>query len=183
MPGKSPTIPFAQLAVALVSIALLSACRTPERGGNGGMSTGEPTTFPTAAGGLAALAGDWELIELDGASLATMLPHNYGGRRPMLTIRPDGAVRGFSGVNSLGARLDGDALTSGRFALGPVAMTLMAGSPELMRIESRLGIAISEPRAFLLRGEVLTLWDAHRQAEPVARFRRTAPAAPDRNPA
>lgn len=145
-----------------------------------GDASQEVTVFRSAQEGLAALAGDWKLIEIDGRPIGEFAPEDILQREPTLTIKPDGSAGGFSGVNTFGSSLRAEALENSRFALGPIAMTRMAGPPELMSIESKLTLALSEPRRFSLRANVLTLMPAEGRAEPLVAFRRTSSAAAGR---
>ncbi len=166
---------FVLPAAALAAVLAAAGCAS----GGKGDAPREVTSFASAQAGLAALAGDWKIIEIDGRSLGEWIPDDAARRDPMITIRPDASVGGFSGVNQLGSDLRAEELSRGRFALGPIAMTRMAGPPELMSIESKLTLALSEPRRFSLCGDLLTLMPAEGRADPMLRFRRT-PAAPAR---
>jgi len=157
-------------AAMTAGMLLLAACAS-----SGGSSSNEPrniTTFASAIEGTRALSGEWEVTDFGEKSITQLLPAAYEGRKPMLTIKPDGAIGGFSGVNQFGSQLESEALTQGRLSFGPIAMTRMAGPPEFMGIESRLTMAISEPRRFSLRGNILALMPAEGRADPLVQFRR-----------
>lgn len=162
-----PRVMFAAMAAAVVA----GGCASGGKGEPGR----EVTSFHSAAEGLGTLAGEWTVFELGERPIAEQL-HDSAARRPSLTIKPDGSVGGFSGVNQLGSELRAEELTRSRFALGPIAMTRMAGPPELMSIEAKLTMALSEPRRFMLKDNVLSLMPAEGRADPLVRFRRGAAA-------
>lgn len=161
------------LAVAAATALAVGGCASAGKGDD----SRDVTMFSSAQEGLAALAGDWKLIEIDGRPISEMAPLDMLRREPVLTIKPDGSAGGFSGVNTFGSELRAEALRTSRFSLGPIAMTRMAGPPELMSIESKLTLALSEPRRFSLRGNVLTLMPAEGRADPMVAFRRAGAAA------
>jgi heat shock protein HslJ len=161
----------AGIVVPMVLLAAMAAggCAS----GGKGEQAREVTSFHAASEGVSALAGEWTVFELDQRPIVEQL-HDSAARRPSLTIKPDGSVGGFSGVNQFGSELLGQELTRSRFALGPIAMTRMAGPPELMSIEAKLTLALSEPRRFMLKDNLLTLMPAEGRADPLVRFRRGA---------
>jgi len=164
---------FAAIAAAAAAgMLLLSACASSDDRGDDPNEPRNITTFTSAIEGTRALSGEWEVIDFGEKAITELLPADYEGRKPSMTIKTDGTVGGFSGVNQFGSQLDSGALTQGRFALGPIAMTRMAGPPEFMGIESRLTMALSEPRRFSLRGNTLALMPAEGRADPLVRFRR-----------
>ena len=143
-------------------------------GGEKDAAKAEFTSFSSAAEGTSTLAGDWKVIELGEKPITELLPADYKGRDPMLSIKPDGTVSGFSGVNQFGSEMQADQLIRGRFALGPIAMTRMSGPPEFMSVEAKITMALSEPRRFSLKDNVLSLMPAEGRADPVARFGRVS---------
>ncbi len=78
-----------------------------------------------------AIAGDWNLRCID--RIPVTVPED--ARVPNLSISPDGKVSGFAGVNRVSGGFDPATLAEGRLSFGPMAMTKMAGPPELMKIE------------------------------------------------
>ncbi len=109
----------------------------------------------------------WTLRTLDGNELASLIPH--GAQPPRLTFTPDGKVTGNTGVNSLGSSLDLEALSNGRFVLGPIMSTRRAGAPELMAVESAFVEDLRKANSFAVNGTTLTL---SRDAEALLTFTR-----------
>ena len=77
--------------------------------------------------------GQWTLVELNGAALAT----GPGERAPGLSVAPDGKLAGFAGVNRFTGQADAGLLERGQFLAGPLAVTRMAGPPDAMDLETR----------------------------------------------
>ncbi|MBL8588588.1 MAG: META domain-containing protein [Methylobacteriaceae bacterium] len=79
-------------------------------------------------------AGDWRLVELDGAPLG-----GSGGRTPTLRFGPQGRLTGDGGCNRFSGawRVAGDRLT-----IGPLAATMMA-CPAGMELERRFFDALA----------------------------------------
>ena len=99
------------------------------------------------------LAGHWELVSIDGQPITNADP-----REPVsLTIDPDGRVSGFAGVNRYASSLENAALTEGRFRLGGVGTTRMAGPPELRQFEDRYIQTLQRVDGYRLAANKLTL--------------------------
>lgn len=131
----------------LAAAALASACSSPA-----------PQTKPVPA---PRIFGQWELVELNGQA------QTFDGRPPTLALAPDGKVAGFAGVNRYTGQADAQGLREGRLDLGPLAVTMMAGSAEEMAFERRyLGAIEGAERAELREGK-LELWTG---STCVARF-------------
>jgi len=105
--------------------------------------------------------GQWELVELNGQAMA------FDDRAPSLALAPDGKVAGFAGINRFTGQADSQDLREGRFAVGALAMTKMAGSAELMAFERRYLTALESAERIQLRDGMLELWSA---SACVARF-------------
>lgn len=83
------------------------------------------------------LHGEWTLTALHGRSIAETLAGGELRSAPTMTISDDGRLSGFSGVNRYaGPVLNPDSLVDGRFAVGPLVSTKMAGPPAAMRMEN-----------------------------------------------
>lgn len=160
-------------AILIASALFVAACAS----GSAVKEGQDVTSFASAVEGTKALTGEWTVVELGEKPIADLLPAGYEGRLPMLSIKPDGTVSGFSGVNQFGSELQVDQLTKGRFALGPIAMTRMAAPPEFMSVEAKMTMSLSEPRRFSLKDNVLSLMPAEGRADPLVRFRRETVAA------
>jgi heat shock protein HslJ len=161
---------FPGLFAAAIGVGLATVLPGCASGGKGGDAQ-VYTSFQSAEAGLAALVGEWTVFELQERPITELL-HDSAAKRPMLSIKADGTAGGFSGVNQFGSELRTGQLTKGRFELGPIAMTRMAGPPEMMSIEAKVTLALSEARRFSLKDDVLSLMPAEGRADPVVRFRR-----------
>ena len=113
---------------------------------------------------VAALEGEWILV---GFAPGDALPS--GAAAPTLAVTSDGKLSGFAGVNSYSGQLDLSELRVGRFQTGPLAATLMAGSPEAMEVERQFLQALGEADGYRASASDLALTHAGRD---VARFRR-----------
>ncbi|MFN9993931.1 MAG: META domain-containing protein [Phycisphaerales bacterium] len=89
----------------------------------------------------------WRLIELRDAD-GTLL--SIPERAPTLTFGSDDRVSGFGGVNRYfgSVALEGPDATSSKLDISRIGATRMAGSPELMRIESVFLTILEEADAF-----------------------------------
>jgi len=135
------------LLCLLAAAVLAPACSSPDP---------EPPPAPAPR-----VFGQWELVELNGQAQV------FNGRAPTLALAPDGKVAGFAGINRFTGQADAQGLREGRFTLGPLAVTKMAGSAEEMAFERRyLGALGSAERAEVRDGK-LELWSA---SACVARF-------------
>jgi len=119
------------LGVVLCVLAV-SACRAAD-GGKG-----------------AKAAGNWRLVELDGAAPAL-------ARAPELQIEVDGTLRGFAGVNRFSGQAELEAFGQGEIRSGPMIATRMAGSPEAMELEARFLALLAAPLEWRRRGGELQL--------------------------
>jgi heat shock protein HslJ len=91
-----------------------------------------PAPEPQPAPAVQKVQGQWILVELNGQPVTYV-----GGRVPSLDLTSDGLVAGLAGVNRFTGQTDAQGLRVGRFDLGPLAVTKMAGSDELMAFEHR----------------------------------------------
>jgi heat shock protein HslJ len=73
-------------------------------------------------------AGEWLLESLNGEALPA------GIKTPTLSVKEDGSLAGFGGVN----RFFGKVATDDKKLFGPIGSTMMAGPPEAMKVESQL---------------------------------------------
>lgn len=90
----------------------------------------------------------WVVRELEGKRVP------FGERRPTLRFsKADGTLQGFSGVNQFGGTF---AFTAPSLQIDPGAMTMMAGSPERMQVETQLmRVLPTVNRAAIFEGELL----------------------------
>lgn len=129
---------FLPLLCLLAAAVLAPACSSPEP---------EPPPAPAPR-----VFGQWELVELNGQTLV------FDGRAPSLALAPDGKVAGFAGLNRFTGETDAQGLREGRIALGPMAVTKMAGSAEDMAFERRFLAALEGAQRAELRDGKLELW-------------------------
>ncbi len=115
----------------------------------------------------AEIAGDWRLTDINGEQMRTLLP--VGDRVPTITIGDEGQLSGFTGVNRMNGQIDTAALAEGRWVLGPVATTKMAGAGEHMAVEALFLATLAKADAVHLRGDYLTLSD---DGTPILKFWR-----------
>ncbi len=97
------------------------------------------------------LAGEWIVKELAEAKIPT------GVKALTLTIKQDGSVAGFGGVN----RFFGKLATDGKKLFGPIGSTRKAGPAEAMKIESTFFKALEKATASNPTDEQLELLDSH----------------------
>ncbi len=132
-------------ALLLVSLflALVSACTA-----QGAQS--EPDIEPASR----PFAGtEWRLVEVGGRSAIA----GQGTRVAFLSFDPDASsVRGHSGVNSFFGPY---ALDGATLRVENLALTRMAGAPELMEQESAFTSAIQAARSYRIAAEELQLRD------------------------
>lgn len=106
----------------------------------------------------------WQFVEVAGVPVG-----DAGRARPSLTFAGDGQVYGTGGVN----RLRGTwSHADGTLTFGPVATTLMAGTPEHMARERAVLDLLGEPLAVAVAGGALLLTDG------AGRVSRLLPAPP-----
>ena len=108
------------MALGVVLLALLASACASGRRASGTFMTLTPV-------------GEWRLIAIEGEPVE--LPQ--GARLPTLTVREDGSVGGVAGINRFSGSVDADAWDDNGWAMGPAAMTRMAGTPAAMDFESR----------------------------------------------
>ena|SRR6187402_1939224 len=139
--------------MCLLTSALATACSSPD-----------PEPPPAPVQRVQSVQGQWTLVELNGQPVTF-----EGGRVPSLDLANDGLVAGLAGVNRFTGHTDAQGLREGRFDLGPLAVTKMAGSAELMAFERRyLTVLESADRALVKDGK-LELWQGK---TCLARFER-----------
>lgn len=124
-------------ACLFVCLALVFALGCQTSGGPGGKSSPE---------------GSWVLVAMSGGDRV-----EFDDRPLTLSILPDGQVAGFSGVNRFSGRADERGLAKGRFDLGPLAVTRMAGPPEAMRLETLYLTLLNAADAWRFDGRMLVL--------------------------
>lgn len=156
----SPWLARTALALLSVSFLLLGACASA---GDGDTEGSEPRSLP----GIALLAGHWELTEIGGEDIASLLGEHM--RVPSLSIQPDGAISGYTGLNNVSGRIDLAQLAAGDFDLGQLAMTKRAGPPEAMALEQRFVEALRAADWPEVEDDTLTLGE---DDTPLLRFRR-----------
>lgn len=121
----------------------------------------ELVLVPAASDDVPRITGPlWELMALEGQAV------NLDDHPPTLTFAKDGSLQGFGGVNRFGGSY---VLGKGPAQIDPGPMTLMAGSPERMDVESRfVRILPLVNRAGVFEGELVLM----RGEKELARFRR-----------
>lgn len=145
-------------AMMMCVLALLGCASGGSAGGRGASSAGNGgSAMKPADSAIKSLMGEWELKQLGGGDLASLLP--AGARAPSLNFLQDGKVSGFAGVNRLTSQLDISKLAAGEFSLAPAATTRMAGPPELMNIENQFTTLLGRANQFKLDDNRLTLLD------------------------
>lgn len=102
----------------------------------------------------------WQLVELQGERVSL-------GSLPTLKFdKANGTVVGFTGVNSMGGTFEFEA---GRVQIDPGPMTMMAGSPEQMDLETKFVAALPlVNRAAIFEGQLIL----SRGEKPIAVFRQ-----------
>lgn len=122
--------------------------------GVAGCQSGPPRA-PRSDVQIADLVGTWVLTQIEGSPVGRELPE--GSRRPSLTIDAEGSVSGFGGVNRLATRLDPLDIPRGRFHVGPIAATKMAGPPAAMALEDRFVRLLAAAETFQMDGGALVV--------------------------
>lgn len=171
--GRAWLVRVSGLAAAMAIVVCAGGCDS-KNGRNDSGAVHEGTRFESAILALNALNGEWRVVELGGEKIERIMPDGDVRRPPRMTIREDRTVAGFSGVNQFGTQIDADELTRGHFKLGPIAMTRMAGPPEMMRIEHEFAGALEEQRRYKLRGDELVLLTDDTEGRVLVRFQRQA---------
>jgi heat shock protein HslJ len=96
------------------------------------------------------ITGEWILKNLSGNAIPTEV------KTPTLAIKEDGSLAGFGGVN----RFFGKAAADNKKLFGPIGSTMMAGSPEAMKVESQLFQALDKTTQAKTADGKLVLLDA-----------------------
>lgn len=101
------------------------------------------------------LTGEWAIVSIEGEEVASILPG--GARTPTLQFSDDGGLSGFAGVNRISGSLDTEKLITGKWSIGPMVSTKMAGPPELMALEQRILSALESADAIVHTGGSVVL--------------------------
>lgn len=109
----------------------------------------------TSAPDVSKLFGNWNLSQLGGKEIASMIPS--GGTTPTLSIAKDGGISGTGGVNRIMSSVDLDKLASGEFSMRPAASTMMAGNQQAMDLEANYLKTLHQVTNFRLDGNTLSL--------------------------
>jgi heat shock protein HslJ len=125
------------LVLATLGLGFAAGCQSGGASSGGGSSMKDP---------IQKLAGEWVLSKLQGQDAAAMLP--AGARLPSLDFAADGKVSGFGGVNRLASSLDPARLAQGKFSIGNMISTKMAGPPEAMNMENRFTSLLGQADGF-----------------------------------
>lgn len=115
---KTTLIPLSLIIIGLASTIL--GCSATQSGGPAGNSSP---------------IGDWTLWLIEGETTDTAVPRT--AKTPTLRVAENGQVSGIAGVNNYSAEAAADELAQGRFTLGTVITTRMAGPPQAMALETR----------------------------------------------
>ena len=99
--------------------------------------------------------GTWVLETVDGVPVSEMMEPSL--RSPTITILDDGTVHGFSGVNNFNSSVSPVSIQNGVFELSPTAMTMMAGPPDAMRVETRFMSDLQSATGYIVQGDTLSL--------------------------
>lgn len=102
-----------------------------------------------------ALTGEWTIISIQGEDVSALLPE--GARSPSLQFSDEGGLSGFAGVNRFSGSLNTEKLISGKWDVGPMVSTKMAGPPELMELEQRILSALDSADAIVSTGGSVVL--------------------------
>lgn len=137
---------FALLSPAV--LALLGACAATES------KSATPEPGSNEASSNRPLEGtEWRLVDVGGKPA---IP-GVGARTASIAFGPDtGSVRGNSGLNSFFGPY---AVDGAKLRIENLAMTRMAGSPELMAQETGFVAALHAARTWRVKGDVLELLD------------------------
>ncbi len=114
-----------------------------------------PTPSPAEPISVLALAGDWAIVSIEGEDIASLLPE--GARTPTLRFSDEGGLSGFAGVNRFSGSLETEKLISGKWEVGPMISTKMAGPPELMALEQRILSSLEAADAIVHTGGSVVL--------------------------
>jgi heat shock protein HslJ len=148
-------------SVAILAAGLVSGAALLAGSGGCASSRGDGASASHAVSSMSSLVGWWQPIAVLGKPVADLA--FVDGRRPFMEVREDGGLGGFTGVNRFAGQLDASALAQGRFATGPIAMTKMAGPPELMQFEARFSEALSAANRATRVGDTLRLFHDGRE--------------------
>ena len=111
--------------------------------------------YPTEPISVRALTGEWSIVSIEGEDTASLLPD--GAKAPTLQFSDEGRLSGFAGVNRFSGSLDTEKLISGKWDVGQVVSTKMAGPPELMALEQRILSALDSADAIVSTGGSVVL--------------------------
>ncbi|MCY2960410.1 MAG: META domain-containing protein [Planctomycetota bacterium] len=133
-----------------VALSLLGACGAPSKDA----SPKAPDVEATAPGSSVPLEGtEWLLVDLGGKPAIA----GVGTRKASLSFTGDsGSLRGNSGLNSFFGPY---ALDGSKLRIENLAMTRMAGPPELMEQEGAFVATLCVARSWRVEGDVLVLVD------------------------
>lgn len=120
-----------------------------------GCTTGHPMPRSTEPISVRALTGEWAIVSIEGEDTASLLPD--GAKAPTLQFSDEGRLSGFAGVNRFSGSLDTEKLISGKWDVGQVVSTKMAGPPELMALEQRILSALDSADAIVSTGGSIVL--------------------------
>jgi heat shock protein HslJ len=134
------------LLLAVVGIAGAVGCQS---------GSGESEDVISAEEAPGTIRGTWTLQTVDGVPVSEMMSSTL--RSPSLTIADDGTLNGFSGVNNFHGSLSPTDLANGTFRPGPMAMTMMAGPEDAMRVEGRFMQDLHAATGIIVRGDTLNL--------------------------
>ena len=99
--------------------------------------------------------GKWVVQTIDCVPVSEMMEPSL--RSPSITILDDGTVHGFSGVNNFNSSVSPVGIQNGVFELSPTAMTMMAGPPDAMRVETRFMSDLQSVNGYVVQGNTLSL--------------------------
>lgn len=142
-------------------VLMLGGCAGSKSGTDG--STNAPAKKTELA--MKHVTGEWTLTSLAGHDLKGVEEQ----RRPRLTIREDGQLAGFSGVNRIAGKPDWTGITTGAFRAGNLVATKMAGPPEAMKLETAFLDALSRADRIAIEDGSLVLSQGSTRLATMAR--------------
>lgn len=149
-PQESTAMKTTLLALIPVVLVISSSCAAPAK--DAGPSTPEAAT-PAPAPSLRLEGPEWSLVDVGGKAPVAGL----GSRKAFVSFDVDaGSLRGNSGLNSFFGPY---ALDGSKLRIENLAMTRMAGPPELMEQETAFVAALHAARSWRLDGHALLLLD------------------------
>lgn len=135
---KTTLIPLSLIIIGLASTIL--GCSATQSGG------------PV---GNASPLGDWTLWLIEGETTDTAVPRT--AKTPTLRVAENGQVSGIAGVNNYTGQVLADELAQGKFTLGSVIATRMAGPPQAMALETRFLNLLQQADTIDSNGSTLAL--------------------------